>query len=315
MKTITLPLFAVLAFVLTISTKINAQTSCPVIVTGSYYVSTDVSNPCIRTVSFNFYNPTNGAKRINVKVTVDNIQVINDCVDASNQKDVIRSYTSAPFTVCDLSKLTVAITPYTGSNCVDVACSSTIFAIGGAPLPVLFSSFNASRNGSSVLLKWETATEINNTGFTIERNTNGKWEEVAFVASQAIGGNSSDELTYQYTDFNSNKGLTQYRLKQTDIDGAFKYSDIRAVMGSAQDAKTIVFPNPSSNGKVTLVFEDASARSISITDMSGKTVKQWGSYSASTLQVENLTPGIYTMRSVSRENGNISIEKIAISGR
>ncbi|MBK5286128.1 MAG: hypothetical protein JJE25_12070, partial [Bacteroidia bacterium] len=59
-------------------------------------------------------------------------------------------------------------------------------------LPVSLKSFTATRNHSNVLLKWETATEQNNSGFYIERNSsNGTWEQVAFVPSGAAGGNSS----------------------------------------------------------------------------------------------------------------------------
>lgn len=246
---------------------------------------------------------------------VNNVEVLNECVDATGQINVVRSYTSASFTACDISTVKVAVTPYTGSSCSGSSCGATVLSIGGAPLPVLFSSFNATRNASSVILKWETATEINNAGFWVERNINGTWEQVSFVSTQAMDGNSSNNLRYQFTDNNSTKAVTQYRLKQTDRDGSFKYSDLRSVMGMGQDTKTIVFPNPSNDGKVTVVYADASPKNISITDMSGKTVKQWGAYAGSSLQVTNLTPGVYVVRTVNSSNNTVTIDKIAINGR
>src|SRR5258706_1153035 len=69
-------------------------------------------------------------------------------------------------------------------------------------LPVKFKSFTASRKNSTVLLKWETASEQNSNGFAVERNNNGTWQQVAFVSSQAINGTSNSVLSYKYDDAN-----------------------------------------------------------------------------------------------------------------
>src|SRR6266404_2654110 len=57
-----------------------------------------------------------------------------------------------------------------------------------APLPVTFKSFNAERiSRSNVALKWETATETNNSGFAVQRNMgSGVWEVVTFIPTQAL---------------------------------------------------------------------------------------------------------------------------------
>ncbi|MEQ1678779.1 MAG: hypothetical protein ABL876_18935, partial [Chitinophagaceae bacterium] len=103
------------------------------------------------------------------------------------------------------------------------------------PLPVDFKSFTARRNGSTVLLKWETSTEQNSKGFAVERNLGGdNWQEVAFVPSQAVGGNSSSLLSYQHIDQNTAKGISQYRIRQVDLDNKSKFSEVRSVRGSDQ---------------------------------------------------------------------------------
>lgn len=209
----------------------------------------------------------------------------------------------------------VSLTPVTGNNCTGGGCASTITSIGGAPLPVIFSSFNTSRNNSLVILKWETATEINNKGFFIEKSINGDWHQVAFVPTQTIDGNSTANLSYQFTDNNNTKGISQYRIKQTDIDGQFKYSEVRAVRGNEQEAKTTVFPNPSIDGNVTVLFADAAVREIMITDMAGRTVKQWNGYNGNSLSVTNLTPGMYTVRSINRETTEMQVQKMIVAGR
>ena len=49
------------------------------------------------------------------------------------------------------------------------------------PLPVELTSFTANAVDGKVMIAWETATEINNAGFSIERSAdNKKFSEVNF---------------------------------------------------------------------------------------------------------------------------------------
>ncbi|HEX6180712.1 MAG TPA: T9SS type A sorting domain-containing protein, partial [Chitinophagaceae bacterium] len=188
---------------------------------------------------------------------------------------------------------------------------------GCIPLPAEFKSFTANRKDkSNVSLKWETVQEINVSGFALERKTTGNWEEFAFVNSQAPDGNSQSLLTYTFNDFNSNKGITQYRIKQVDQDARFKYSLIRAVRGDGQSGKVVVYPNPTSDGRVTVVFEDASVtRDVSLFDMTGRAIKQWKGVNNNNIQIENLHPGVYSLRIVVPETGALSVEKIVVNKR
>lgn len=312
MKTTVLAVIAFFAFSIN---SLNAQSSCPVINNGSFRIVTNAGNPCLRYATFTFRNPTSGAKRINVRVIVGSTELINDCVDASGQVDVTRTYTSANFTACNIGDIRVQVTPYTGSNCGASACAATIMSIGGAPLPVKFSSFNASRTGLSVTLNWETATEINNEGFAIERNTGNGWEQVGFVATRALNGSSNDKLAYQYTELNNSKSMSQYRLKQLDMSGSFEYSDIRTIRGTAQEIKTTVYPNPAVDGKVNVVFGTTAVRDIMITDMAGRTLKQYSGYNANSLTVSGLPTGMFTLMVYNRESGERSTEKIMVTGK
>lgn len=185
-----------------------------------------------------------------------------------------------------------------------------------APLPVDFKSFTATRNRSSVLLKWETLSEINNSGYAIERNMNGNWEQIAFVNSQAVNGNSDALLTYTYSDLNNAKGITQYRIKQVDFDNKSKYTEIRSVRGLDQIGKVTVYPNPTSNGTVNVVFDDASvARTISVMDMSGRTLKQINNVTNNNITIDNLQPGMYTLRILVPETGEQTVQKIVVNKR
>ncbi len=101
----------------------------------------------------------------------------------------------------------------------------------GTPLPVELTSFTAASTGSAaVVLNWETATEVNNYGFEIERAVTStssvtEWEKVGFVEGH---GNSNSPKNYTFTDNSTplNVSTVSYRLKQIDIDGNYKYSDV-----------------------------------------------------------------------------------------
>lgn len=191
-----------------------------------------------------------------------------------------------------------------------------IFNNCSPPLPVNIVSFSASRSNSNVTLRWQTNWEQNSSGFAIERNTKGSWEEVGFVNSQAQGGNSSDLLSYQYLDINNSKGITQYRLRQVDFDNKSKYSEIRTVRGESQIGKIIVYPNPTFDGKVNVSFEDATViRDISLIDMNGRILNQWKAFATNQLSIGNLTPGLYTLRVVLPETGEQLVEKIVVNKR
>lgn len=302
------------------TSNIQAQSSCPVINNSSFQVYTDGPNPCNRKATFTFYNPTNGAKRIRVTILVGSTVVINECVDASGQVNVTRTFTSSNFNACSLANVQVQITPFTGSSCNNSSCAPTSISVAGAPLsnstlPVSFSSFTTARAGHTVKLNWETSTEINNTGFAVERNTNGSWEQIGFVPTVAINGNSSEKLQYQFTDINSSKSVSQYRLKQIDFNGTFDYSAIRAINGMGQDAKTIVYPNPSVNGKMTVVFADAAVRDIIIADMAGRVIKQWSGYNGNSIEITGLSTGMFSLQVYNRETASRSSEKLMVAGK
>ena len=184
-------------------------------------------------------------------------------------------------------------------------------------LPVSFRAFTASRSNSVVNLMWTTASESNNLGFEVQRLIgNGGWQTLKFIATQAASGNSSSDLSYTYADLNSAKGISQYRIKQIDIDRKSKVSEIRAVRGEGQKGKTIVYPNPSYDGKVTVVFEDVSgSRDISLMDVNGRVIKQMKGITNNNIAFDNLIAGIYTVRAVNNNTGEQEVQKFVVNKR
>jgi len=181
-------------------------------------------------------------------------------------------------------------------------------------LPVRFSSFTAGRSGNTVNLRWSTASEDNNKGFQVQRNSGKGWENVTFINSKANGGNSNDNLNYEFNDNNASKVVTQYRLMQVDNDGRSKMSEIRIVRGETQESRVMVFPNPSKDGNVNILFDDARGnRDVTVMDMNGRVVKQYRSVTAANLKVDNLMPGVYSIRIINAADGSQRTEKVVVS--
>ncbi len=188
-----------------------------------------------------------------------------------------------------------------------------ISATAGGPLPVIFKSFSAMRTKQTVALNWTTATEQNSRGFNVQRNVNGIWETIAFVNSRAVNGNSNTDLTYSYMDVNNLKDITQYRIVQVDLfTGRQQISEVRSIKGEA-NGKTVVFPNPSSEGKTNLLFDDqAGTRSVSLIDPSGRVVRQWVNITSSSMQLTELKPGFYYLKINNTTNGEQSVERLIV---
>jgi hypothetical protein len=95
---------------------------------------------------------------------------------------------------------------------------------GTQALPVELTSFTASAVGNEVTLNWQTATELNNLGFEIQRAAEeNDWTVIGFVQG---AGNSEVPRVYSYTDNAVFSGTYSYRLKQIDTDGSFQYSPV-----------------------------------------------------------------------------------------
>lgn len=172
--------------------------------------------------------------------------------------------------------------------------------------PVTLQDFTAIPQGQDVLLKWNTASEINAAYFTVERSANdGKFQAIGTV--QAIG-NSSNVSAYNYTDKQLEAGVYLYRLKMIDADGTFKYSNAVRVNFSASDfAIASLYPQPV-NGvlNVTLSSVKAGKFQVSVFDIAGKLLLQQSNTvirGMNLLQVNtsNLSQGSYVLRIVAND--------------
>jgi hypothetical protein len=116
------------------------------------------------------------------------------------------------------------------------------------PLPVELKSFTAEPTTEGTQLNWATASERSNVGFDIQRGTT--TEEFATIARVAGQGTTARSHRYEWLDTQPLAGLSYYRLRQLDTDGAEAFSPVVAVR-AAGNAKATFFPNPTT-GQITL---------------------------------------------------------------
>ena len=145
---------------------------------------------------------------------------------------------------------------------------------GAAVLPVSLTSFSGYKDGIRNQLRWVTATEINNSGFEVQRSADGQnYQSIGFVNSQATGGNSQSQLKYSFTDVNPSGIKQYYRLRQFDIDGRSTLSNILLIQGEKPTSLEIasVYPNPA-RSLVTLLLNAPDNRSVKIqlVDLAGR---------------------------------------------
>jgi hypothetical protein len=171
---------------------------------------------------------------------------------------------------------------------------NTEFILGNSvtPLPIELLFFEATAVGDVVQLHWETASEVNNDFFTIERSS----DAVDFtpVLSVPGTGNSNVRRSYVASDTDPLSGTAYYRLKQTDFNGAYSYSEIVAVTVDHENEGFSIYPNPAFD--VIYVMTEREMSSVSVTNIAGLAqevervqlgVGRWK------INVSTLNPGMY----------------------
>ncbi len=180
------------------------------------------------------------------------------------------------------------------------------FSTGTVALPVSFSGFKASVDGSSNTLTWTTASEINNKGFFVQRQSlnSGVWENLGFV-----NGNNTAS-TYTFKDNNPLKN-SYYRLKQVDLDGKESFSSVVNVNQKANN-RIVVGPNPASNTvtvNLSKTFTANETVTATLFDLYGKKVLvQNSKVGTFNLDISNLSKGTYILNVQSK--GETFNEKI-----
>ena len=170
-------------------------------------------------------------------------------------------------------------------------------------LPIVLISFQASLENNNVVLEWKTASETNNQFFTVERSLDGRNFEPILFKNGA--GTSTADQVYKAVDKDELFGRVYYRLKQTDFNGAFKYSEVISVFISHFNdgiASVKVFPNAVSAGEELNIWIENLAltgTTIELISLEGKPVISLKEVlnSHTTMEIPSqLKPGYYLLR-------------------
>lgn len=227
-------------------------------------------------------------------------------LDASSIVNIVSggALTSAHPTPNELLTINGA-TKYDGKNDVTITGPASATALTGSSpsgfsvitLPVTFVSFVANRTANgTVELTWNTADEVNNSHFEIERSTNGAaWESIGTVAA----GTSALSDSYMFADENAPVTTTQYRIRQVDIDGNYEYSKIvmvNATFAAAAQATII------GQGKTVTIFAGNASGNrliVRLITLGGQVLQQQSFESTAgriDLNLTTSTTGIYVVQ-------------------
>lgn len=148
--------------------------------------------------------------------------------------------------------------------------SKHAIAKGAEILPIELISFTAEYNKPNVELNWITSAEINNDFFTLEKSKDG----ITFIPfEQIIGaGNSNSIINYNSYDNNPYKGISYYRLKQTDFDGKYTYSNSVSVYVPSNDICNTWYNKNENSVFISFNSEIENNYLIRIFDITGKEV-------------------------------------------
>lgn len=128
---------------------------------------------------------------------------------------------------------------------------TSIFVTGGTTarltqeliaLPVKLTGFTARKYANHVIIKWESAEELNLSHYILQYSEDGtRFTDISNITAK--GSNSS----YTYTDINRPAAThIYYRLRSIDIDGKSRISAVVYLLNdmNAPVTKLTVFPNP-----------------------------------------------------------------------
>jgi len=107
------------------------------------------------------------------------------------------------------------------ANLASVDIAVRVVFRSNSPLPIQLTSFIARTKGSLVTLSWQTASEIDNFGFEVEKDTARVQQMFTAIPGSFIPGHGTTLVphTYTFVDSNATSGSWAYRLKQIDLDG------------------------------------------------------------------------------------------------
>lgn len=220
-----------------------------------------------------------------------------------------------------------SISPAFADNSTDIvefnhdftAGTGFYFTIGStnrldAPLPVELLFFTAKPTSNGVELSWATSSEKNNDYFVVEKSiTPDVWSAVTNVKGQGTKTTRSD---YAAIDAAPLAATVYYRLRQVDLDGAVRYSNVVRV--TTETEELVIYPNPSNGRAVSIVVNprDGVQGGLEVSSLQGLVLKRWdanfteGRQLTWTVAADDLAPGVYLV--TLRTGGRTVVKRLVV---
>lgn len=209
---------------------------------------------------------------------------------AANGTGNIAAFTAAAGTA------TVTVTP-TANSCNG---NSQVFNfnINACTLPVELMYFDAKKESEGFhYLYWATASEQNCAYFELEYSIDAfEFNTIGKVYSKAIDGNSNEALYYDFYNRPDNAAVHYYRLKQSDLDGTFYYSDLIALSNRILENNIALYPNPAVGSIHLQIPNDLIGQNYEVYNIAGQFVSQGKlNNNFNVLNLETLAQGFYVL--------------------
>ncbi len=279
--------------------------------TGSF---TFTFSPSINGIRLNFSGAScSGIDCEEIRLTINGAHFPMASVGSNNACDPMAVLTGAG----DLQGCAgCGVSGWSGTNITGFPISTLTvqdFVLGGTPNGSLFSLFICNgilpaqwldfqavlQADHTVALEWQTQTEINNDFFTVERSADGMvWEEIGV---QDAAGNSDVVQAYTLIDQQPLDGESQYRIRQTSLDGASTHSEVRRVSRGALGGIHIA-PNPA-HDVVHISMAGLAQAVVTLRDQLGQVVEVSRDLEGDqmTLHIADLASGVYYLEVRSSE--------------
>lgn len=199
------------------------------------------------------------------------------------------------------------------SGCSSILNLTVNFAI---PLPVEFGELQAFRSGKEAVVTWKTFTESGNDYFVVERSVNGlTWTDRGHLDG---AGWSVIPQNYSFIDPEITASGFYYRIRQTDFDGEYSYSQVAFLNPESiiREENLSIFPNPSAEAFYVRFSPDCASVDWQLMNSAGRLVADQQSILSgdgllTIVWPANLNSGNYIFRyKADRKSGAIPVSLI-----
>lgn len=173
-------------------------------------------------------------------------------------------------------------------------------------------TFHAQAKDSHNLLSWQSQSEVNFSGFEVQKSLDGKdFRNIGWVSGKSKNG---ERASYKFTDAQSSaKETMYYRLKMVDLDNSFNYSKMISINNNNHSIENeiLIYPNPAD--QVVNIESYSNIRKLKIFDLAGILVKDIDFHDTNIVSfaADNMPNGMYLLRVID-ENGHVENRRLTV---